>query len=109
MKTFVSVGLEPDGSEEPTIIVFQAESEEDAVLAIAEETIGPDEIEDFVENGEPGEGILDYVNTFMLDDYPVIIAELKELKDFANANALDLGYYYEADIVELLVKKYPEK
>jgi hypothetical protein len=109
MKTFISLGIEE--GELPTVVVFQAKNEEEAVLAVAEEILGPDEIEDFVQNGEPGDEISDFVHIFMLDDYPVIIEEVKTLNKggYEGAKAIDMGYWYSSDVLPLLDKKYPKK
>ena len=77
MKTFISLSIDYEHPNDTSVVVFQAENEEAAVLAVAEDIIGESEIDDFVENGEPGDSISDFVNTYMFEDYPVIIAEVK--------------------------------
>ena len=110
MKTFISVGLDIEGKDDPTLVVFVAENEEEAVLAIAKEILGPLEIEDFEENGEPGDEISDFVPLYIMDDYPVVIAEFATpMKSYVDAKSLDLGYWYGDDVLPLLEKKYPKK
>ena len=104
------MGLEPDGSGTPTLVVFEAKTKEEAVLAIAEEILGHDEIAEYVEDGEPGDDITDYVPIYILDDYPAIVGEVKRKdNDYENAQPVDMEFWYSSDILPLLEKKYPKK
>ena len=58
MKTFVSLNLDNEHPSESGVVVFQAESKEDAVMAVALEILDEGEIEDYEENVEEGEDIL---------------------------------------------------
>ena len=110
MKAFISFSPDYEHPNESGLVVFIAENEEEAILAVAEDILGPDEIADFVENGEPGDEISDFIHIYMLDDYPVVIAEFATpMTSFVDATSLDLGYWYSSDVLPLLEKKYPKK
>lgn len=108
MKTFVSLSIDYDHPQESGVVVFQAENEEAAVLEVVKDIL-IDEIEDFEENAEPGDEITDFVNTFMLDDYPVMIKEVDPTHTWETAKSEEFNIWYEDDITGLLMKKYPKK
>ena len=109
MKTFISLSIDEDNSNETGVVVFQAKTEEDAVLAVAEHTLGEDEIQDFIDNGESGDGVADFVPMYILDEWPVMLVEIKKMADYNNAKNLEPGFWYANDVLPLLEKKYPNK
>ena len=110
MKTFISLSIDNERPNESGSIVFQAETKEDAVLAVAIDMIDMDEIDDFEKEAEPGESISDYVFIWMFDDYSVMITEVKgKLKEYSQSKTLEFETWYAADLVPLLEKKYSKK
>jgi len=110
MKAFVTLSIDYERPNETGVVVFVAENKDEAVLAVAEDILGPDEIADFVENGESGDEISDFINIWMLDEYPVVIAEFATpMKSYVDAKSLDLEFWYSSDVLSLLDKKYPKK
>ena len=107
MKTFVSLNLDNEHPSESGVVVFQAESKEDAVMAVALEILDEGEIEDYEENVEEGEDILEYINMWIYDDYPVMIAELKgDILEYVPSKVLDFETWYSSDLVPLFENKF---
>ena len=108
MKTFVSLSIDYDHPNETGVVIFQAKNKEDAVLAVAEDTLGETEINDFLENGEEGDTILDWVDIYILDEFPVMISEVKGLKVYETAVTQTFETWYSSDVANLLEEKYPQ-
>jgi len=106
MKIFASLSIDHDHPQESGVVVFHAETMEDAVMAVAIETVCDGELEDFEENHEEGEEITDYVNMWMFDDYPVMIAEVKEITGWLPSKNLNFDTWYSSDLVPLFEKKF---
>jgi len=100
MKKFVSLDVDHEDPNESSVVVFLAESKEDAVFEIIKDRLDDYEIE-MLEKAE-----LDEIDVWIYDEYPIMIGELKgELDNYHNTPAVEFESYYTADITTLLTKK----
>ena len=106
MKTFASLSIDNDNPHESGVVIFLAETMEDAIMAVAIETVDDGEIEDYEENHEEGEVITDYIHMWMFDDYPVMIAEVKEIEEWTPAKTLNFEAWASSDLVPLFENKF---
>jgi len=97
MKTFVSLSVDYDHPNESGVVVFQAESEKDAVLQIVKNNFDESDEEAF----EIGD--IDDIDLYMYDDFPVMIGELKGgLLRYEEAMSIEFEEYHSSCIFNLL-------